>query len=95
MIDLSRIQDHPNVAPQERWVDDLSELYGRTKAAQAQAEQCGFEGMAAALADMAAALAREPGVDPTRVWALADASSRRRTGTQGSSEPHGRLVTRH
>ncbi len=95
MIDLSRMQDHPVLAPCERWVDDLNELYCRTKAAQAQAERHGFSGMAAALAEVADKLAWEPSVDPTVVWALAGCSSTNRPGAPASGELHGGLVTRH
>jgi hypothetical protein len=94
MIDPSFMRDHPVVAPPVRWVDDLSELYSRTKAAQAQAEQHGFAGTAAALADIAATLAWEPGVDPVVVWAHAGCSPTGRMG-MASGETPGDLVTRH
>jgi hypothetical protein len=72
MIDLGWMQGRRFDAPHGRMVHDLNELYCRTKAAQAQAECHGFSGMASALAHLAAALAREPGVDPAMVRALAD-----------------------
>lgn len=57
MIDLSGMPNPGFGAPFGRWEEELNELYCRTKAAQAQAEQHGFAGMAAALAEMAATLA--------------------------------------
>lgn len=45
----------------EGWVDDLNKLHMQTKVAQAQAQRQGFEGTAAALADLAARPAWEPG----------------------------------
>lgn len=95
MIDLSQMRDHPIVAPHVRWVDDLSELYCRTKAAQAQAEQHGFTGTAAALANIAATLAWEPGVDPTVVWAHSGSSPTGPTEAPASSRLLSRLITRH
>jgi hypothetical protein len=89
------MQDHPALAAPRRWVEDLTELYCQTRAAQVLAEQHGFAGTAAALADIAATLAWEPGVDPTVVWTVGGRRSASRTGASGSGEPHGASDIRH
>lgn len=71
MVDLGWTAGRTTGASDARPVHDLNELYWRTKAAQAEAERHGFAGMAAALGEMAAKLACEPGVDPALVGALA------------------------
>jgi hypothetical protein len=71
MIELGWARGRAFGASCVRPAHDLNELYCRTRSAQAEAERHGFAGMAAALADMAANLAREPGVDPAMVRALA------------------------
>ncbi len=95
MTDLTSMRDHLIVAPRRQWVNDLNELYCQIKAAQAEAERHGFAGMAAALAEVAAGLARAPGVDPSMVRAFAGGEPADRTCVPSSSEPHGHLVTWH
>jgi hypothetical protein len=95
MIDLSLMRDHPTVAAPRRWVEDLNELYCQTKAAEVLAEQHGFAGTAAALADIAATLAWEPGVDPTVVWAVGGCRPASRTGPSGAGKPRGASDIRH
>ena len=95
MIDLSQMRDHPVIAPHVRWVNDLGALYSRTKAAQAQAEQHGFVGTAAALADIAATLAWELGVDPTTARTLTGSSAASPAGAPSSHESHAYPATRH
>lgn len=64
MTNLGRAAGQALGTSQGRPVHGLNELYCRTRAAQAEAERRGFAGMAAKLA-------REPGVDPAMVRALA------------------------
>ncbi len=71
MIDLGWIGRQALGASQDRPARALSGPCCRPKAAQAQAERHDLTGLAAALVDAAATLAREPGVDPAAVQALA------------------------
>ena len=84
-IDLNPMRNHPVVARPKRWVEDCNELdYQMT-------EQLGFAGTAAALADIVAMLAWEPGV----VRTVAGRSLAGRTDALWMGEPHGAGVTLH
>lgn len=72
MGDLSWTRAGQAHAPWASPIEDLNELYWRTKAAEACAEASGFPGMAAALSDIASAMAALSGVDRELVERLRD-----------------------
>lgn len=71
MSDLGPTRSRKENAPEGRPLEELNELYCRTKVAEAQAAEQGFAGTAAALAAIAALMAEEPGMDHGLVRRLA------------------------
>lgn len=87
MMHLRWTQEQAVHAPRARPIDDLNELYYRTKFAQTQAEQHGFIGTATALAGIADALALEASIDSSTAWDVAGHSTVVRAGARAQGEP--------